>query len=117
MAGLRAGKGEVRMPGSFFFLRFLQALDLALDHQFFIATERHAMLLGKALRAFSDKIDMRALVKHQARGLYGVANAFDTADAAGAQGGAIHHESVKLHAAVASEKAAAAGVKSFVIFH
>ena len=66
MAGERAGKGEIRMAGSLFFLRFFQALDFALNNQFFIAAQRHAVLLGKTLSAFSHKINMRAFIQDQA---------------------------------------------------
>ena len=47
----------------------------------------------------------------------GLRNALDASHAAAAQGGAVHDEGVELHPAVAVEKAAAARVKSFVIFH
>src|SRR5215468_4313320 len=116
MAGEWAGKGEVRMSGSLFFLRFFQALDLAFDHQLFIAAELQAKLFRKALRAFGDKVDMRAFIEHQPRGLNGIADALYAANAAGAQGGAVHHQGIELHAAIAGEKAAAAGIKGFVVF-
>src|SRR6476620_8313061 len=117
MAGLRTGESEVGMAGGFFRLGLFQALDLALDDKFLISAELHAVFFSKALRAFRDKIDVRALVKHEASGLYGIANALNAADTAGTERGAIHHEGVELHAAVAGEKAAAAGVKDFIVFH
>src|SRR5689334_22528011 len=112
MAGKRPGKCEVRMAGSFFFLRFFQALDLAFDDQLLIAAERHAKFLGKALRAFPDKVNMRAFIQYQPRSADRIANALHAAHTASAQSCAIHHEGVKLNAAIAGEKAAAAGVKS-----
>src|SRR6476620_4941929 len=117
MARPRTGESKVGMAGGFFFLGLFQALDLPLDDKLFIVAELHAVLFGKALRAFGDKIDVRALVQHEASGLYGIANALNAADTTGTERGAIHHEGVELHAAVAGEKAAAAGVKDFIVFH
>src|SRR5262249_10765055 len=47
----------------------------------------------------------------------GVANALYTANAAGTKRVAVHHEGIELDAAITRKKAAAAGVKGFVIFH
>src|SRR5882724_13135642 len=41
----------------------------------------------------------------------------DAAYATGAQSSAIHHQGIELHAAIAREKAAAARVKGFIVFH
>src|SRR5689334_9474280 len=117
MAGERAGKSEIRMAGGLFFLRFFQALDLSLDDQLFIAAQRHAVLLGEPLSAFANKINVRALIEHQAGGADGIAYALHAPNATSAKGGAIHHEGIKLHASVAGKKTAAAGVKRIVIFH
>src|SRR5579859_3823835 len=117
MAGERAGESEIGMASSLFFLGCLQALDFALNHQLFIAAERHAMLLGKTLRALADEINMRALVEHQPGSADGVANALHAPNATSAERCPIHHEGVELNPAVAGEKAASASVKGFIIFH
>ena len=117
MAGLGAGKGEVGFAGGLFFLRFLQAADLALNHQVFITAELHSELLGEPLRALADEINVRAFIQDQARGPDGIADVLHAAHAAGAKRGPVHHEGIELHAAVAGEKAAAAGVKSLIVFH
>src|SRR5262249_21834359 len=117
MAGLGAGKGQVRMPGSFFLLSFLESLDFTVDHQLLFVAQPHAMLLGEALRAFPNKIDVGTLLEHQPGSLNRVADVLDAADAARSHGGSVHHERVHLYAAVAGQEAAAARVESFVILH
>ncbi len=49
---LRPRKGHVRLAGGCFGLSILQPLDFALDHQFFIAAQLHAMFLRKDFCAF-----------------------------------------------------------------
>ena len=68
-------------------------------------------------RAFADKIHVRTFIQNEPRCANRIANALHTANATGAQSSAIHHEGIELHAAVAGEKAAAAGVKGFIVFH
>ena len=75
------------------------------------------MLGGKTLGTFGDEINVRAVAKDLAGGADGIAQTLDAADAATAEGLAIHDEGVELHFAVAIEKTAAAGVESFVVFH
>src|ERR1043166_10101560 len=105
MAAERAGEGEIGLAGGLFFLRFFQALDLSLNHQFFIAAERHAVFLGKALGAFADEINVRAFVEHQAGSANGIANALHTAHATSAECGAIHQDrkSTRLNSSHVSE--------------
>src|SRR5262245_12777969 len=117
MAGLGAGKGQVRMSGSFFLLSFLEALDFALDHQLLVAAQPHAVLLGEPLSAFPHKIDVGTLVEHQPCSLNRVANMLDAADAAGSHGSSLHHERVHLYPAIAGQEASAARVKGFVVLH
>jgi len=71
---------------------------------------------GKALRAFSDEIDVLALFEDEAGGLDGVAKALDAGYAAGFHAAAIHEQGVELDAAVGGEEAAAAGVEGGVVF-
>src|SRR6266404_6005901 len=88
----------------------------ALHDQVAVVAERHAMLGREALGAFADKVNVLALLQHLARGANGIADALHAAHAAGAQRGAIHQERVELHAAVAIEEAATAGVEGVVFF-
>ena len=74
------------------------------------------MGVGEALRAFSDKVDVRRLLQDEACGLDGVAQMFDAGDTAGFHAAAIHDEGVELDAAVGGEEAAAAGVEGGVVF-
>ena len=48
------------------------------------------MFGSEGLRARADKIDVRTKIHDQASGMNGIAEALDTGNAAGAQGGAIH---------------------------
>ena len=75
------------------------------------------MLLRKSFCAFPDEINMRALAQDFTCRSNGISDVFDAADASRAEGGAVHHQSIKLHFAFAIQKAAAPGVKGFVIFH
>ena len=97
-------------------LIFAQALDFAGDDEIFVAAESDAVLGGKALGAFGDKINVRAVAENFAGGADRVAQALDAADAAAAQGRAVHDERVELHFAVAVEETAASGVESFIVF-
>jgi hypothetical protein len=71
----------------------------------------------EALGAQADEVDVGALVEHQAGGFDGVAQAFDTRNPARPQVFAVHQQRVELHAAVAGEEGAAAGVEGLVVFH
>ena len=75
------------------------------------------MLGGEALGAFGDEVNVRAIAQDFAGGAHGIAQSFDAADAASAEGGAVHDEGVELDFAVAVEEAAAAGIEGFVVFH
>jgi hypothetical protein len=71
---------------------------------------------GEALRAFSDKVNMGRVLKDEASGLDGVAEALDASDAAGFHSAAVHKEGVELDPAVGGEEAASAGVEGGVVF-
>ena len=75
------------------------------------------MFLGKALRAFSDKVNVRAFLQDQPRSPYGIADMLYATYAAGAQSSAVHHQGIQLDPPIAGKKAAAAGVEGIVIFH
>ncbi len=95
----------------------LQALDLAFNDQIFVAAQLYAVLTGKTLRAIRDKIDVGALFQHQTGDSNGIANVLHAAYSAGAQGVSIHHQGIKLHGAIASEKAASSSIEGIVVFH
>ena len=98
-------------------LVFPQALDFAGKNQVFVPAQRDAMLGGDSLRALGDKIHVGAFAEDLSGGANGIAQVLDAADTSASQRGAVHHEGVELHFAIAVEKAAAAGVKGLVVFH
>lgn len=112
-----AGKGDVGDAGALALLGFGEAFALAIEDQLGVIDEGHAVRLGEGFGAGADEVNVMALVEDEARGLDGVADALDAGDAAGAHGGSVHDEGVKLDAAVASEEAAAAGIKGRIVFH
>ena len=71
---------------------------------------------GKALRAFTYKVDMWRLFEDEAGGFDGVAEALDAGNATGFHASSIHEKGVELDTAVGGEKAAATGVEGGVIF-
>src|ERR1043166_5407506 len=75
------------------------------------------MLRREPFRALRDKVHMRAIAQNLPRCPNRVPQPFNTPDAAGTQGRAIHNERIELYFAVAVQKAATASVKGFVIFH
>src|ERR1019366_8470215 len=84
-------------------------------NEVFIAAESDAALGSKALGAFGDEIDMRAVAENFAGGANRVAQTFD-ASAAAAQGRAVHDESIELYLAIAIQETATAGVEGFIVF-
>src|SRR5208282_5933643 len=98
-------------------LVFAQAFDLPGDDEIFVAAKSDAVLGGKALGAFGDEIDVRAVAENFAGGAHRVAQTLHASDAAAAEGRALHDEGVELHLAVAVQETAAAGVKGFIVFH
>jgi hypothetical protein len=93
-----------------------EALTLAVEDQFGVVDEGHAVGVGELLGAGADEVDVRAFFEDQAGGLNGVAEALDTGHAASLHAAAVHEEGVELDAAVGGEKAAAAGVEGGVVF-
>src|SRR3954465_14527655 len=75
------------------------------------------MLFGKALGAFSYEVNVRALAQHLPRGADGIGNVLNAAHSPGAEGVAIHNESIELNLAFAVQKTATASVEGFVVFH
>ena len=105
------------MSGELGLLEAHEAVALAGNDELGVVDEAHAMLRREALGAGADEVDVRRLVEHKPRGLDGVAQTLDAGDAAGAQGAAVHHQGVELHAAIAGEEGTAAGVEGVVVFH
>ena len=91
--------------------------DLALDDEIFVGAQVDAMLLSEALGAGPDEVNVRALGENFSGHADGIADVLHAADAAGAQSGAVHHQSVELHPAVHVEEGAAAGVEGLVLLH
>ena len=82
-------------------LGFGEAVALAIEDEFGVVDQGHAVLVGEIFGSCADEVDMRALVEDEAGGLDGVAEAFDAGYSAGAKRGAVHEEGVELDAALA----------------
>ena len=82
-----------------------------------LAHKLDAVLLGKAFRASSDEVHVRALGQHFLGGANGVADVLHATHPSGAQGCAVHDECVQLHPAVHVEKRATAGIERLIFFH
>jgi hypothetical protein len=74
------------------------------------------MSRGEGFGAGSYKIDMRALLENETRGLNGIGQVFHTCDASGFHPSAIHEESIELHLPIGCKKASAPGVEGRIIF-
>jgi hypothetical protein len=114
--GVDTGEGVVAEAGGLAELGMCEALALAIEDEFGIVDEGHAVGAGKLLGAFADEVDVGALFEDQTGGLNGVAKTLDAGHAAGLHASAVHEERVELHAAIGGEKAAAAGVEGGVVF-
>jgi hypothetical protein len=112
----RAGERFVGEAGGFAGLGMGEALTLAVENQFGVVDEGHAVGAGEVLGSGSDEVDVRTFFEDQAGGLNGVAEAFDAGHSAGFHAAAVHKESVELDTAVGGEKAAAASVEGGVVF-
>src|SRR3954453_3860376 len=60
---------------------------------------------------------MRAAAQNFPGRTHGIAQPLYTTHSSGAQCGAVHNERIELYLSVSIQKAAASGVKSFVVFH
>jgi hypothetical protein len=114
--GVRAGEGVVGEAGGFAELGVGETFTLAVENEFGVRDEGHAVGVGEVLGSLTDEIDVWTFFKDQASGLNGIAQALDTGYAAGLHASAVHEESVELDAAVGGEKAAASGIKGGVVF-
>jgi hypothetical protein len=114
--GILAGECVVAEAGCFAELGLRKAFAFAVEDQVGIVDESHAVGMGELLGSGADEIDMGALFENEARGLDGIAEAFDTGHAASLQAAAVHEKGVELNAAVGGEKAAATGVEGGIVF-
>ena len=69
-------------PAAAALLRVLQTLAFAIENQFRVFNERHAVRVGKFFSSGTDEVDMRALFENQTRRLDGIAQSLDAGHAA-----------------------------------
>ena len=93
-----------------------ESLTFAIEDEFAVIDQLHAVGLGEAFSAFADEVDMRALLEDETGGVNGIAEAFDAGDPAGFHASTIHEECIELDAAVRGEEAAATGVEGGIVF-
>ena len=113
---IEAGEGFVGEAGSLAGLSFGEAFTLAVQDQFGVVDEGHAVREGKLLGAGANEVDVGALFKDEPGSLDGIAETLDAGHAASLHSAAVHEEGVELNAAVGGQKAAAAGVEGGVVF-
>jgi hypothetical protein len=111
-----AAEGIVSETGGFALFSLLQPFALAVEDEFGIQDERHAVRMGKFFGSGANEVHMLTFLKDQARGLNGIAKAFYAGNTAGLHAAAVHQESVELNATVRGEKAAAPRVESGIVF-
>ena len=92
-----------------------EALALAVEDEFGVVDEGHAVGVGEVLGSFTYEVDVRTFFEDQACGLNGIAQALDAGHAAGLHASAVHEEGVELDTAIGGKKAAAAGVEGGVV--
>jgi hypothetical protein len=114
--GIETGEGVVAKASGFTNLGLSESFALAVENQFGVVDEGHAVSVGKPLGAFADKINMCAAFENQTGSLNWIAEPLDTGDTARFHAATIHEERVELDAAVGGEKTAPAGVKGWIIF-
>ena len=94
-----------------------QTFDLTGNDQFFVLTERNAMLGREAFGAFGYKVKVRTFAQNLACCANRIAQVLDATHSSGAQGCPIHDQGIKLHSAFAIEKCAVSGIEGFVVLH
>ncbi len=98
------------------YLRIAEAEAFALEDQLDVVDEFHAMRLRELFGAFADEVDVGTFFEDEARGVDGIAQAFDAGDAACFHAASVHEEGVELNATVGGEEAAATRVEGGVVF-
>jgi len=114
--GIGSGERVVAEAGGFAELGVGETLALAVEDEFRVVDEGHAVGLGELFGAWADKVDVLTLFEDQARGLNGIAKTLDACDATSLHATAVHEESIELDTAIRGEKAATAGVEGGVVF-
>jgi hypothetical protein len=98
--GFRAGEGVVGEAGGLAELGMDEALALAVENEFGVVDEGHAVGVGKVLCSFTDEVDVGTFFEDQTCSLDGIAQALDAGHAASLHASAVHEESVELDAAI-----------------
>ena len=111
-----SGEGGVIEAGGMTELCVGEALAFAIEYEFAVINEGHAVGLGELLCAGTDEVDVLAFLEDEAGGLDGVAETLDAGNAAGAHAASVHEEGVELDAAVGGKEAAAAGIEGGIVF-
>lgn len=89
---------------------------LAIEDQFRVIDEGHAVGVGEVLGALADEVDVGAFLEDETRGVDGIAEALDAGDASGFHATAVHEERIELDASVGREEAAIASVEGGIVF-
>ena len=110
-----AGEGVVGEAGSFAELGLGEPIALAVEDEFGVRDEGHAVGVGELLGAGADEVNVGTFFEDQAGGLNGIAEALDTGHTAGLHAAAVHEERVELNAAIGGEKAAASGIEGGIV--
>ena len=114
---LEATEGIVCKPGGFPLFRLSQSLPLAVEDEFGVFDEWHALRAGELFSSCTDKIYVRTIFEHEARGLDWIAQALNACNATGLHAATVHQKSVELNAAVSGEKASPSRIEGRVVFH
>ena len=93
-----------------------EALAFAVEDEFAIVDEGHAVGMRELLGTFAYEVNVRTFLEDEACGVNGIAQVLDAGDAAGFHAASVHEECVELDAAVGGEEAAAAGVEGGIVF-
>jgi hypothetical protein len=111
-----AGEGGVSEASGLAGFCIGKALAFAVENEFGVVDEGHAVGVGKALRAFSHEVDVGTFLKDEACGVDRIAQVFDAGDAAGFHAASVHEEGIELNAAVGGEEAASSSVEGGIVF-
>ena len=111
-----SGEGGIGEASGFAGFGVGETLTFAVEDEFRVVDELHAVGGGELLRARTDEVDMRTLLKDETRGVDRIAKPLDAGNTTGFHAAAVHQESVELNAAVGGEEAAAAGVEGRIVF-
>src|ERR1700723_10293 len=111
-----AGEGVIGEAGGVAGFCIGETDALAVEDQFGVVDEGHAVRVRELLSAGADEEDVGTFLEDEARCVNGIAKVLDASDAAGFHPTAVHEQSVELYAAVGGEEATATGVKGGVFF-